>query len=392
MIGTGSRALLLAGVVLAVAPTGVAQGMSCLERLHLVDEALDRDALPPDRQLQIEVAIARGLVAGSRGDLVACRAVTAELAQLIALRQSWDGEIHPGRLDLMRLREILTGWAEIQPAAAQQQSGDAGAAGAAGNPTSPPGLEHAIETAEQALLEQNLAAAQAALAIARQIELGARDSGEEIDAALERRIAALQEEIEPLLPAEETAAAPEEPETDIAAVEPDRAPDAALAEEIDQAMAALREALADRAQRLGEELAAPAAGPAEAGPCGASVRLASGDTLYSIARRCETSVDAILRANPQIEDPQQLQVGQVIELPADIAAAPAPDARAEAPPAESPEDGARDSYTMQPGDTLFSIAGRFGTDVDQLLALNPGIEDPAQIRAGREIRVPRPAD
>ncbi|MEJ6951910.1 LysM peptidoglycan-binding domain-containing protein [Natronospora cellulosivora (SeqCode)] len=40
----------------------------------------------------------------------------------------------------------------------------------------------------------------------------------------------------------------------------------------------------------------------------------SGDTLYEIARRYNTSVDAILRINPNI-DPRNLQVGSVICVP-----------------------------------------------------------------------------
>ena len=43
-------------------------------------------------------------------------------------------------------------------------------------------------------------------------------------------------------------------------------------------------------------------------------------------------------------------------------------------------------YVIQPGDTLAAIAARFGTSVDALLRLNPGIE-PTTLRPGRRVRV-----
>lgn len=43
--------------------------------------------------------------------------------------------------------------------------------------------------------------------------------------------------------------------------------------------------------------------------------LAPGETLSMLARRYQVSVAAILRANPQITDPSQIQAGQVITIP-----------------------------------------------------------------------------
>jgi LysM repeat protein len=43
-------------------------------------------------------------------------------------------------------------------------------------------------------------------------------------------------------------------------------------------------------------------------------------------------------------------------------------------------------YEVQSGDTLGSIAAKYGTTVEELLSLNPGI-DPAALRVGQRIRV-----
>jgi len=90
----------------------------------------------------------------------------------------------------------------------------------------------------------------------------------------------------------------------------------------------------------------------------------SGDTLRKIAARFNTSVDAILKVNPQITNPNLIFVGQGISIPAGVS-----------------------TYAVQRGDTLRIIANRFGTTVDNLLVLNPNIKNPNLIYVGQVIRV-----
>jgi len=47
---------------------------------------------------------------------------------------------------------------------------------------------------------------------------------------------------------------------------------------------------------------------------------------------------------------------------------------------------ARQSYTIQAGDTLAVVAARFNTTVEHLVELNPGI-DPTALQVGQQIRV-----
>ena len=89
-----------------------------------------------------------------------------------------------------------------------------------------------------------------------------------------------------------------------------------------------------------------------------------GDTLRKIADRLNTTVDAILKVNPQISNPNLIYVGQVINLPAGLS-----------------------TYVVQPGDTLKIIAARFGTSWESLLVLNPQITNANLIYAGQVIRI-----
>jgi len=108
----------------------------------------------------------------------------------------------------------------------------------------------------------------------------------------------------------------------------------------------------------------PATPPPAPVPGGQTYYVLKGDTLRKIAAKFNTTVDAILKVNPKITNPNLIYVGQAITVPAEVA-----------------------SYQVQKGDTLRIIAGRFGTTVDSLLALNPNITNPNVIYVGQVIRV-----
>jgi Tfp pilus assembly protein FimV len=71
------------------------------------------------------------------------------------------------------------------------------------------------------------------------------------------------------------------------------------------------------------------------------------------------------------------------EAPAVRQPSPAPRVARERPRVESMRASA---YSVRSGDTLGTIAERFGTTVEELLLLNPGI-DPHALRVGQPLRV-----
>ncbi|MBO8126909.1 MAG: LysM peptidoglycan-binding domain-containing protein, partial [Firmicutes bacterium] len=88
------------------------------------------------------------------------------------------------------------------------------------------------------------------------------------------------------------------------------------------------------------------------------------------------TLNALIAANPQITDPNRIFPGQQICIPGPVQ-----------PPTCMPPNFI---YIVQPGDTLFSIAQRFGTTVQAILALNPQITDPNLIFPGQQICIPGP--
>lgn len=122
-----------------------------------------------------------------------------------------------------------------------------------------------------------------------------------------------------------------------------------------------------------------AAAPQQLCPAGfTTYTVVAGDTLFFLARRFGTTVDVLLRANPQITDPNRLSIGQVICVPS---GAPTP------PPGVTCPAGFT-THTVVAGETLFMIARRFGITVSELLAANPQITDPNNLMVGQVICVP----
>ena len=125
--------------------------------------------------------------------------------------------------------------------------------------------------------------------------------------------------------------------------------------------------------------------PVEAAPApaaGAYV-VRSGDTLYSIAQRYGVTVAALQAAN-NLTDPNVIWVGQRLVIPSSQPeAAPAPAAA----PATAPATTAAGAYVVQSGDTLYSIARRYGVTVAALQAAN-SLANPNRIWAGQHLVVP----
>jgi LysM repeat protein len=101
----------------------------------------------------------------------------------------------------------------------------------------------------------------------------------------------------------------------------------------------------------------------------------TGDTMYSIARRYGTTVQAIAQLN-NIANPRYIRVGQQLIIPRPGYATPVPTT------APYPT-----SYVVVRGDTLYSIARRYGTTV-QAIALANNIANPSLIYAGQRLNIP----
>ncbi|MDN5325921.1 MAG: hypothetical protein PWP41_617 [Moorella sp. (in: firmicutes)] len=113
-------------------------------------------------------------------------------------------------------------------------------------------------------------------------------------------------------------------------------------------------------------------------PGGFHYTVQSGDTMFSIARRFGISLNDLIAANPQVRDPNLIFPGQVLCIPR----------MAPVPPGPCPGGFL---YTVQPGDTMHTIAQKFNVSLDALIAANPQVRDPNLIFPGQVLCIPAQA-
>lgn len=113
----------------------------------------------------------------------------------------------------------------------------------------------------------------------------------------------------------------------------------------------------------------------------------SGDSLSVIARRFNTSVSQLVSLNG-LTDQHRIRVGQALLLPHDTNMVTQTLAAADtAPIVVTPGD----SYVIRSGDTISSIARRYGVSEAALLRLNT-LASPDRIRVGQSLRLPASDD
>ncbi|KAI8935600.1 hypothetical protein NX059_008166 [Plenodomus lindquistii] len=105
---------------------------------------------------------------------------------------------------------------------------------------------------------------------------------------------------------------------------------------------------------------------------GSSYNVRSGDSLTAIAADFNITLDGLIAANPAIENPDLILVGQLLNVTV-------------CPDSSCDWVGTR---TIEEGDIFFDIAAEAGSTVGQLKSLNANV-DPLTIQIGSQVVVPR---
>jgi LysM repeat protein len=125
----------------------------------------------------------------------------------------------------------------------------------------------------------------------------------------------------------------------------------------------------------GQRLTIPGGGSGSTAT-GGSYTVRRGDTLFSIARRHGTTVNAIVRANG-LANANHIYAGQRLRIPGGSSSSGS----------SGSQSSSGGTYTVRRGDTLASIAYRHGTTVAAIASAN-SLANPNYIYPGQRLRIP----
>lgn len=101
-----------------------------------------------------------------------------------------------------------------------------------------------------------------------------------------------------------------------------------------------------------------------------------GDTLYQIAQKYNVDLDALIALNPQIPDPNVIDVGMKVKIPS----APKP--------VEPPSDYLYKHIVMQ-GDTLWKLGKAWNVPLNDMIEANPQLKNPSVLMTGETVYIPK---
>ncbi|ULL17835.1 LysM peptidoglycan-binding domain-containing protein [Paenibacillus sp. H1-7] len=101
-----------------------------------------------------------------------------------------------------------------------------------------------------------------------------------------------------------------------------------------------------------------------------------GESLYQIAQKYHVDLDKLIEMNPQIADPNVIDVGMKVKIP-------------NAPkPVEPPTDYLY-KHTVVQGDTLWKLSKAWNIPLNDLIAANPQLKNPNVLMTGDIVYIPK---
>lgn len=100
-------------------------------------------------------------------------------------------------------------------------------------------------------------------------------------------------------------------------------------------------------------------------------KVSKGETLFSLAKKYELSINDIIKHNPEAR--YGIKTDQILKIP-NINK-------------DENKDGRIYYYTVEKGNTLFSISQKFGISINQIISLNPETEN--GLKTGQILKIPK---
>lgn len=104
-----------------------------------------------------------------------------------------------------------------------------------------------------------------------------------------------------------------------------------------------------------------------------------GDTLYSIAQKYHVDLDKLIEINPQITNPDQIDVGMKVKIPSSPVSV-----------YEPPAGSYAHKHVVKQGDTLWKLAQQHGIPLQAMIDANPQLKNPNVLLTGEIVYIPHP--
>ncbi|MEB3102045.1 LysM peptidoglycan-binding domain-containing protein [Ferviditalea candida] len=102
-----------------------------------------------------------------------------------------------------------------------------------------------------------------------------------------------------------------------------------------------------------------------------------GDTLYKLSQKYHVDLQKLIEANPQIANPDVIDVGMKVKIPAN------------AQPVKLPENMIAYKHVVKQGDSLWKLSKEWGVSLHTLIQANPQLKNPNVLLTGEVVYIPK---
>ncbi|MDF2651933.1 MAG: hypothetical protein K0Q73_7738 [Paenibacillus sp.] len=102
-----------------------------------------------------------------------------------------------------------------------------------------------------------------------------------------------------------------------------------------------------------------------------------GDTLYELAKKYQTTLDQVIALNPQIEQPDHLDVGMKVKIPS------------KPKPVDPPASDYVYKHVVEQGDSLWKLGKAWDVPLQEMIKANPHLKNPNVLMTGEIVYVPK---
>lgn len=102
-----------------------------------------------------------------------------------------------------------------------------------------------------------------------------------------------------------------------------------------------------------------------------------GDTLYDLAQKYHVELEKLIEMNPQIADPNKIDVGMKVKIPSSPVVV------------EPPAGTYAHKHVVKQGDTLWKLAKAAGVSLEAMIEANPQLKNPNVLLTGEIVYIPK---